>query len=194
MAARAHDLHQQAEAIRHAADRLTLLRLRLARTLSESAASAASAESAGSPASAGSAAPAAPATGDEGRGAEEILERWTAEQYPQLGSVVGQLRRRAASLEDAARCSERSSGRRLGGYAGAGFLGRGDDAREHVTSVAQSIGASVLSGAEHGASIGGYPLEATPTEELALQDVSVELGAGDAPAEPAEPAEDAQER
>ena len=46
----------------------------------------------------------------------------------------------------------RTSGRRLGGYAGAGFLGRGEEASRHVHDVAAFVGT------RHGASIGGYPL------------------------------------
>lgn len=139
MIADPHELRGHAAALRRAADRLTLLRLRLANslvdvTLSED-------------------------PGIRGIG-EEIHERWTLDQYPELGRVASGMRSSARQLEGVAVAAELSSGRRLGGYSGAGFLGRGDDAHRHVQDVAAFVGT------EHGASIGGYPLLPSADESL----------------------------
>jgi hypothetical protein len=48
----------------------------------------------------------------------------------------------------------------MGGYTGAGFLGRGEEASRHVHEVASFVGT------EHGASIGGYPLQPSAQEGL----------------------------
>lgn len=124
-------LRGQAAALRRAADRLILLRLRLGRTVVDLS----RAEDR--------------ATRELG---EQIHEHWTLEQHPVLGRIAGGLRTGARLLEEAAVVAERSSGRRLGGYAGAGFLGRGDEAHQHVEDVAAFVGT------RHGASIGGFPL------------------------------------
>lgn len=124
-------LREQAAALRRAADRLTLLRLRLAHVIVEVSR--------------------AQDVGTQELG-EQIHERWTAQQYPELGRIAGGLRGAARRLDEAALVAERRSGRRLGGYAGAGFLGRGDEARRHVQDVAAFVGT------RHGASIGGFPL------------------------------------
>lgn len=124
-------LRVQAVALRRAADRLTLLRLRLAHVIVEVSR--------------------AQDLGTQALG-EQIHERWTAQQYPELGRIAGGLRGAARRLDEAALVAERRSGRRLGGYAGAGFLGRGDEARRHVQDVAAFVGT------RHGASIGGFPL------------------------------------
>ena len=124
-------LRGHADALRRAADRLTLLRLRLANTLVD-------------------------LTGAEDEGTravgEGLHEHWTLVEYPELGRIASGLRASARRLESTAVAAERSTGRRLGGYAGAGFLGRGDEAHRHVADVAAFVGT------EQGASIGGYPL------------------------------------
>lgn len=131
MTADPRSMRGQAEALRRAADRLTILRLRLANSIVD-------------------------LSGAEDDGirqlGEEIHERWTQQEYPELGRIASGLRASARRLEAAAVAAERSAGRRLGGYAGAGFLGRGDEAHLHVADVAAFVGT------EQGASIGGFPL------------------------------------
>ena len=124
-------LRGQAAAMRRAGDRLTLLRLRLSNAI---AALSAQEE------------PGARALG------ERIRESWTGSASPELGRIAAALRGSAKHLETVAVAGERTSGRRLGGYAGAGFLGRGEEASRHVHDVAAFVGT------RHGASIGGYPL------------------------------------
>lgn len=131
MIADPRSMRGQADLLRRAADRLTLLRLRLANTIVDLS----RAEDA--------------ATRVLG---EEIHDHWTLEEYPELGRIASGLRASARRLDATAVAAERSTGRRLGGYAGAGFLGRGDDAHRHVEDVAAFVGT------EQGASIGGYPL------------------------------------
>ena len=131
MTADPHAMRGQADALRRAADRLTILRLRLANTVVDLSRA-------------------------EGRATralgERVHERWTLEEYPELGRIATGLRASARRLDAAAVAAERSTGRRLGGYAGAGFLGRGDEAHRHVADVAAFVGT------EQGASIGGFPL------------------------------------
>lgn len=124
-------LRGHADALRRAADRLTLLRLRLANTVVDLS---------------GTEDAATRALG------ERIHEHWTLEEYPELGRIASGLRSSARRLDAAAVAAERSSGRRLGGYSGAGFLGRGGDAHRHVADVAAFVGTA------QGASIGGFPL------------------------------------
>src|SRR5690606_5591273 len=112
---------------RRAADRLTLLRLRLARGMSALA---------------------------EGEGTSTVHERWVQEVYPALGRATQELRVRRRLLEQQADAAERAGGRRMGGYQGAGFLGRGDRAREQIRQVVD------FRGHQLGASIGGWPLAA----------------------------------
>lgn len=131
------ELRGQAAALRRAADRLTILRLRLSDTIAD----AARAEDA--------------ATRELGA---RLHARWRGTEYPELGRIAGGLRSSAAVLEEVAVRVERRSGRRLGGYAGAGFLGRGDDALRHVGDVAGFVGT------QHGARIGGFPLLPTSAE------------------------------
>lgn len=132
------DLRGHADALRRAADRVTLLRLRLSNTISDVSRS----EN-----------PVARHIG------EEIHELWSAREYTELGRVVTGMRASAAQLEEIATAKERSSGRRLGGYAGAGFLGRGHQAHLHIDQVARQVGAVAhFDGGQHGASIGGFPL------------------------------------
>ena len=126
-----HDLRSHAATLRRGADRLTLLRMRPAHVV------AAAAEEAG-----------------EDAALEALHERWTLTAYPALGRAAAELRRRATVLEETATDRERRSGRRLGGYTGAGFLGRGEEAGQQVREVARFMGA------EHGAGIGGFPLPA----------------------------------
>jgi len=128
VAAAPDDLHELAAEHRRAADRLTLLRLRLARGMSAL---------------------------DGGAGGGAVHEAWVEEVYPGIGALVRSLRAGHDRLEAAAASAERASGRRMGGYAGAGFLGRGDRAREQVEQVLQVI---AFRGHDLGASIGGYPL------------------------------------
>lgn len=139
MTADARALRGLADAQRHAADRLTLLRLRLANTLAD-------------------------AVGAEDPRLREIgtriHERWILQEHPELGRVATGLRAAAKRLEEAAVLAERRSGRRMGGYAGAGFLGRGEEASRHVREVASFVGT------EHGASIGGYPLRPSAQDGL----------------------------
>lgn len=138
MTADPRDLRRQAASMRRAADRFTLLRLRLATTIAE-----------------------------VGRSADPVVRRigaethdhWIGTEYAQLGRIAGGLRSGARHLEDTATSAERTSGRRLGGYAGAGFLGRGDEAPAHVGEVAQFVGTAAGTATQHGASIGGLPLE-----------------------------------
>ena len=133
-------LRALAATLRRGADRLTLLRLRLANTVVE-------------------------LTRVEGEAAralgEQLHEHWTLHQHRELGAVASRLRADAKRLEAAALEAERRSGRRLGGYAGAGFLGTGDDARQHLETVAEFVGA------RQGASIGGYPLQPSAQEQPA---------------------------
>lgn len=131
MNAETRSMRGQAQSLRRAADRLTILRLRLANTIVELSG----------------------AEDEEVRAlGEEIHAQWTAEEYPELGRIASGLRASARRLDAAALAAERTTGRRLGGYSGAGFLGRGDEAQHHVEDVAAFIGTS------QGASIGGYPL------------------------------------
>lgn len=131
MHAETRSMRDQAQTLRRAADRLTLLRLRLGNTITELSG----------------------AEDVQLRGiGEEIREHWAAEENPELGRIASGLRASARRLDAAALTAERASGRRLGGYAGAGFLGRGDEAHLHVEDVAEFIGTS------QGASIGGFPL------------------------------------
>ncbi|WP_394215597.1 hypothetical protein [Brachybacterium vulturis] len=131
MTADPRSIRGRAEALRRAAERLTILRLRLANAIADLS----NAE-------------------DEAtrQVAEEIHERWTRQEYPELGRIASGLRASARRLDATATAAERITGRRLGGYTGAGFLGRGDDARRHVADVAAFVGT------EQGASIGGFPL------------------------------------
>lgn len=131
MTAEPRSMRGQAASMRHAADRLTLLRLRLANTIADL--TAVEDEQ----------------TRELGR---EVHQRWTLEDHPELGRIASGLRTSARRLEQAALTAERSTGRRLGGYSGAGFLGRGDEAHRHVEDVAAFVGTA------QGASIGGFPL------------------------------------
>lgn len=132
-------LRAHAAALRHGADRLTLLRLRLANTIVDVTRSE------------------DPATRRLG---EQIRECWTDQQYTELGRLAAGLRTSAKRLDEVAVADERTSGRRLGGYQGAGFLGRGDDAHRHVGEVAEFVGTT------RGASIGGFPLVPSVEEGL----------------------------
>lgn len=129
------DLRHHASALRRGADRLTLLRLRVSHGLGALAGSG--------PEPSGADGPAA---------GEDLLEQWSEGAYPALGRAAAMLRGRAGELERHAERIERRSGRRLGGYAGAGFLGRGEEAGHHVRAVARFVGA------EQGAGNCGFPL------------------------------------
>lgn len=129
----------QAAALRRGADRLTLLRLRLANTIVETTRSE------------------RPGTRDIG---ERTYGRWMRREYVELGRIATVLRASAKLLERAATEGERSSGRRLGGYSGAGFLGRGDEAHQHIGEVSAFVGTM------RGASIGGFPLAPGPAEAV----------------------------
>lgn len=132
------DLRGCADSLRRAADRLTLLRLRLANTISEVSRSPD---------------PVARRIG------AQTHQQWNTRDDAELGRVVAGLRTSAGRLEEIATTHERTSGRRLGGYAGAGFLGRGDDAHLHIGEVVRHVGETVgFDGGQHGASIGGFPL------------------------------------
>lgn len=131
MTADPRELRRQSAMLRRAADRLTLLRLRLANTIAEVSRSR---------------------DPDTGRLARQVHEHFSDHEYPELGRVAAGMRAMARSLEEAATSRERAGGRRLGGYGGAGFLGRGNDAHQHVGEVARFVGT------QHGASIGGFPL------------------------------------
>ncbi|ATG52684.1 hypothetical protein CFK38_14985 [Brachybacterium vulturis] len=131
MTADPRSMRGQAEALRRAADRLTILRLRLANAIADLSI--------------------AEEGGTRQVGAE-IHEHWTREEYPELGRIASGLRASARRLDATAIAAERSTGRRLGGYTGAGFLGRGDEAHRHVADVAAFVGT------QQGASIGGFPL------------------------------------
>lgn len=132
-------MREQAARMRRGADRLTLLRLRLARGLVDlSGAEDSAVRHAG----------------------ETLRARWNSAEYPELGRIAKGLRTGARQIDAAAIAAERSVGRRLGGYAGAGFLGRGDEAHRHVEDVAAFVGTV------QGASIGGYPLRPAAAEGL----------------------------
>ena len=139
MTADPREVRRHAAALRRAADRLTILRLRLANSVVD----VTQVDD--------------PALRELG---EEIHARWTLEQYPELGRIAGGLRASAKKLDAVALAAERSSGRRLGGYSGSGFLGKGDEAHLHVEDVAGFVGT------EHGASIGGFPLLPSADEGL----------------------------
>lgn len=124
-------LRGQAGELRSGADRLTLLRLRLATAIVETT----RAED--------------PRVRRIGAG---IHEQWSRREYTELGRLATALRAAAKLLDAVAVEGERTSGRRLGGYSGAGFLGRGDEAHRHVEAVSDFVGTT------HGASIGGFPL------------------------------------
>lgn len=146
-------LREQAAAMRRAGDRLTLLRLRVANAI----AAVCTAED--------------PAARELG---EEIHEAWTDGASAELSRFSASLRSAAKRLETAAVAGERTSGRRLGGYSGAGFLGRGAEASHHVHDVAAFVGT------RHGASIGGYPL---------LPEAQAGSGSGAGPVAPAHPSD-----
>lgn len=120
-------LHAQATALRRSADRLALLRLRLNASLAALTASTQQSTS---------------------QAGKALHEQWTNEQHPLVGAAITQLRALAQDLDEAALAQERSSGRRMGGYAGAGFLGRGTQARQEVQRVHRFVGS------QHGQSIG----------------------------------------
>lgn len=143
------DLRHQAAALRRAADRVTLLRLRLSASLT----SLASAADAGA-----------------GHSGDALRERWSQHEDLELGRVVTGLRSCARHLDDVAVAGERAEGRRMGGYQGAGFLGRGDEAIAQVWSIAH------LAGGAQGALIGGAPLGGDPQEVRFLPQVSHRLG------------------
>lgn len=151
------DLRHHASALRRGADRLTLLRLRVSHGLGALAGSRPEAEPSGAD---------GPAAGEAV--GEDLLEQWSEGAYPALGRAAAMLRGRAGELERHAERIERRSGRRLGGYAGAGFLGRGEEAGHHVRAVARFVGA------EQGAGIGGFPLTGGATP--AALHVSDDLG------------------
>src|SRR5699024_5214144 len=107
-------LREHATALRHGADRLTLLRLRLSNTIADVTRAEHTAAR---------------------RLGEQVRARWTDQEHLELGRVAAGLRAGAKRLDGIATAVERTSGRRLGGYEGAGFLGRGDDAHRHVGDV-----------------------------------------------------------
>ena len=92
MTADTHGLRALADAQRRGADRLTLLRLRLANTLAQ----AGRAEE--------------PEVREIG---EQVHERWTREEHPELGRLATGLRAAAKQLDQAAVRAERLSGRRI---------------------------------------------------------------------------------
>lgn len=127
MARAEQGMRAQASAMRREADRLAMLRLRL---------SAAFVELSGSE------------DGDTAALGDRMHGHWTAEEYIALGRISSRLRAMARSLEESAVAEERVQGRRMGGYGGAGFLGRGDQARQRVDEVREFVGS------HHGAEIG----------------------------------------
>ncbi|MGY5763992.1 hypothetical protein ACXET9_02165 [Brachybacterium sp. DNPG3] len=143
------DLRRQAAALRRAADRMTLLRLRLSASLTRLA-------DVEEPAAA--------------RSGAALRARWNQQEDVELGRVVAGLRSCAAHLETAATAGERASGRRMGGYQGAGFLGRGDEA------VAQVWSAVHPEAGAQGALIGGFPLRPEAEGMRFLPQVSRSLG------------------
>lgn len=142
-------LRDHADALRRAADRFTLMRLRVSNVILEVSRSED---------------PAARQIG------EDVRERWSSQEHAELGRVASGLRASAQRLDAQATALERATGRRMGGYSGAGFLGRGDDARQHVGDVAMFFGT------QRGASIGGFPL-APPVEASFLPHPSHTVGA-----------------
>ncbi len=165
-AANARALRAQAVQLRRAADRISLLRLRITNTFAQG-------------------------TGSGNEPAREIYtdlqQRWNTVQYSALGTIGTTLRRSAKALDSRALAAERSSGRRLGGYAGAGFLGSGREASVRVSEVVRSIGA------DHGASIGWQVVLCdgglAPLSQDRFMPRIVEANAGSTAATPEEPAE-----
>lgn len=125
-------LRAHAAELRRAADRFSLIRLRLGNVIARARDSD---------------------DADVRAIARDLHEHWTAVEFTELGRIATGLRTSAKRMEGAAIQIERSGGRRLGGYAGAGFLGRGDDARRKVQQVARFVGS------RHGAGIGWTTVE-----------------------------------
>lgn len=124
-------LRDQAAQLSRAADRFSLLRLRIAHSIARVSDSE------------------DPGTRSFG---EQIRAHWSAEEYAEIGRIAVGLRASARRLLEIAVAQERASGKRMGGYQGAGFLGRGEAARERVGEVAE------FAGSLRGASIGGFPI------------------------------------
>lgn len=103
---------------RRAADRLVLLRLRMARGFAD----------------AGGAEP-VDAT------IEGLRRAWTSTHYADIGALATRLRSTSAQLGDAAQQLERAEGSRMGGYRGAGYLGAGDAAAERARDLARALAA-----------------------------------------------------
>lgn len=117
---RSRTLRDLALAHRRAADRLVLLRLRMARSFVDAE------EQAGSP-------------GPEVL--QDLHETWTGQIYGRIGALSTRLRSGSTQLADAARDAERAEGSRMGGYRGAGYLGAGDAAERRARHLAQSLAA-----------------------------------------------------
>lgn len=100
--------------LRRGADRLSMLRLRITRTLAES--------------------------GTQPVG--EVRSTWTGEVDPEIARVARGLRSAAEALERGAAEAERAGGRRMGGYRGAGYLGTGDSAADHIPDVVSFRGSA----------------------------------------------------
>lgn len=117
----AGSLHALALACRQGADRLVLLRLRLARGFAE----------------------ATTETREDGQATGDLTalqEDWTDRAYGTLGRLATQLRLRSRELDAAAEEAERAHGVRMGGYRGAGYLGSGDGAMSHLREVTEALG------------------------------------------------------
>lgn len=155
MTGSAHDMRRQAAAMRREADRLGMLRLRLSSAFVS-------------------------LRGSDDAGAAAVGSRlhghWTAEEYAALGRISQRLRAMATSLEESADAQERTHGRRLGGYAGAGFLGRGQEARQQVDRVREFLGSHhgmEIGWGESIAPVGGEPARPTAHASHALGEAAV---------------------
>ena len=126
---RTRALRTLAQEHRRAADRLVLLRLRMARAFAE----------------VGGAQP--------DTALDDLHRVWTARHYADIGALATRLRSTSTQLGDAAQRLERAEGSRMGGYAGAGYLGAGDRAAARARERARTFAAR--SSADLGGALGG---------------------------------------
>lgn len=114
-------LRALAHAHRRGADRLVMLRLRMARGFADADARS-------------------PRDDEHPAPLLALQEEWTARGYPAIGRLSTLLRARSRELDAAALRAERTQGARMGGYAGAGYLGSGDRAAAHLREVTELLG------------------------------------------------------
>lgn len=106
------DLAELAARMRRAADRLVMLRLRVARSLAEA-----------------------------GEGAVVEADRWNAVAQPAVAAGSALLRRQSAELRQIADALDDRRGARLGGHDGAGYLGAGRITTGRLQEIATALGA-----------------------------------------------------